>query len=126
MKKCYLITTEHLETMLWFRCDEDFEVGMNYVAIQAAANPSVTIMGFVLMSNHVHLVVRGDKEGILSFVNQFKTRYAKYVQRAYGTNELLRRNKIHVKEVDPHDYEALERVLSPGSVSLGNRKYILQ
>ena len=36
MRKCYLVSTDHLEEGLWFRDDEDFITGMNYVAIQAA------------------------------------------------------------------------------------------
>lgn len=112
MKKCYLISTEHLEKMLWFRSEEDFKVGMNYVAIQAAANPKVTVLAFVLMSNHVHSVVMGDIEDVLAFVNQFKTRYSKYIQKKYGIKELLRRNKIHVKAVDPYEFESLQRVIA--------------
>lgn len=112
MKKCYLISTEHLEKMLWFRSEEDFKVGMNYVAIQAAANPKVTVLAFVLMSNHVHFVVMGDIEDVLAFVNQFKTRYSKYIQKKYGIKELLRRNKIHVKAVDPYEFESLQRVIA--------------
>ena len=112
MKKCYLILTEHLEKMLWFRSEDDFKVGMNYVAIQAAANPKVTVLAFVLMSNHVHFVVMGDIEDVLAFVNQFKTRYSKYIQKKYGIKELLRRNKIHVKAVDPFEFESLQRVIA--------------
>lgn len=112
MKKCYLISTEHLEKMLWFRSEEDFKVGMNYVAIQAAANPKITVLAFVLMSNHVHFVVMGDIEDVLAFVNQFKTRYSKYIQKKYGIKELLRRNKIHVKAVDPSEFESIQRVIA--------------
>ncbi len=112
MKKYYLISTEHLEKMLWFRSEEDFKVGMNYVAIQAAANPKVTVLAFVLMSNHVHLVMMGHIEDVLAFVNQFKTRYSKYIQRRYGIKELLRRNKIHLKAVDPYEFDSLQRVIA--------------
>ena len=112
MKKFYLITTEHLEKMLWFRCDEDFRMGMNSVAILAALHPNVTVLGFVLMSNHVHLVVMSDMEEVISFVNQLKGRYSRYVQFKYGVKELLRRNRVHLKEVSVSDGEALERVLA--------------
>ena len=36
MRKVYLLTTAHLEDHLWFREEEDFRVGMNYVAIESA------------------------------------------------------------------------------------------
>ena len=32
-KGYYLVTTEHLKKGLWFRDNEDYRVGMNYVAI---------------------------------------------------------------------------------------------
>lgn len=31
----FLVTTDHLETRLWFRDDEDFKSGMNLVAVTA-------------------------------------------------------------------------------------------
>ena len=43
MKKCYLITTAHLEDGLWFLDDEDFRTGMNYVAIQATRSKVVVL-----------------------------------------------------------------------------------
>ena len=59
MRKIYLLTTSHLEKCLWFRDEEDYRVAMNYVAIQAACCPEVVVLAFVLMSNHVHFVLRG-------------------------------------------------------------------
>lgn len=112
MKRSYLITTEHLEKLLWFRSNEDYKVGMNYVAIQAALQPNVTVLGFVLMSNHVHFVIKGVSDDIVAFINQFKTRYAGYVWHNYGINELLKRNKLNVKVVDPNEDESMERVLA--------------
>jgi len=112
MKRGYLITTEHLEKMLWFRSTEDYKVGMNYVAIQAALHPNVSVLGFVLMSNHVHFVLKGAYDDIVAFINQFKTRYAEYVWHNYGISELLKKNKLDIKVIDPADDESLERVLA--------------
>lgn len=72
MRKYYLISTEHLEDALWFRDDEDFATGMNYVAIQAALMPEVIVLVFILMSNHVHFVLYGTREEVTAFVNGFK------------------------------------------------------
>ena len=33
-KKIWLVSTDHLEDGLWFREEDDFKVGMNYVAVQ--------------------------------------------------------------------------------------------
>ena len=61
MRKYYLVTTEHLEESLWFRDEEDFATGMNHVAIQAAQNPKVRVLSFVLMSNHVHFILSCER-----------------------------------------------------------------
>ena len=112
MRKYFLVTTEHLEEDLWFREDEDFVTGMNYVAIQAALMPRVIILVFILMSNHVHFVLYGTREGVESFVNGFKGRYSLYMHRKYGVKEFLRRNKLDIKEISKDEAEALERVFA--------------
>lgn len=112
MRKYYLVTTEHLEEDLWFREDEDFVTGMNYVAIQAALMPRVIILVFILMSNHVHFVLYGTRKEVESFVNGFKGRYSLYMHRKYGVKEFLRRNKLDIKEISKDEAEALERVFA--------------
>lgn len=108
MKKVYLLSTEHLEDSLWFRNDEDFKVGMNYVAVQAAECPHVDVYSFVLMSNHVHFVLYGEKESVTNFVNRFKHRYSMHLNHKYGTGSFLRRNPVHA-EVLPSEDEAVEK-----------------
>ena len=46
-KEFWLVTTGHLEDRLWFREEDDFKVGMNYVAVQAALT-DVSILAFIL------------------------------------------------------------------------------
>lgn len=106
----WLVTTEHLEDRLWFRDDEDFKVGMNYVAVQASIGPA-SVLAFILMSNHVHFVLHGTHDDVRSFINSFKMRYAKYYQHKYGQKEFLRRNGIDIR-VLPADDEALERAVA--------------
>jgi len=64
MRKCYLVTTDHLEEGLWFRDDEDFITGMNYVAIQAARG-RVTVLAFILMrlSGNTAVLQPADESG---------------------------------------------------------------
>ena len=97
--------------MLWFLDDEDFKVAMNYVAIQAAKHPEVVVLAFVLMSNHVHFVLRGTRKDVIAFVNEFKRCYSMYYRKKYGTSELLRGNSLDVQEVDNLE-EALAKVLA--------------
>ena len=109
-KKIWLVSTDHLEDALWFREEEDFKIGMNYVAVLAAFS-AVTILAFILMSNHVHFILYGTKEDVLAFINGFKTRHAQYLRHKYGLREALRRNGVDIREV-PEDDEALERAVA--------------
>ena len=110
MKRFYLVSTEHLEDRLWFRDEEDFRVAMNYVAI-AAFLTGITVLSFILMSNHVHFVVCCSSERAEQFVNKFKRLYAAYYQKKYGVCEPLRRNGLDIREVNEGD-ESLERAVA--------------
>ncbi len=111
MRKVYLLTTEHLEDGLWFREEDDFRVAMNYVAIEAARHPEVVVLAFILMSNHVHFVLKGKRKDAVAFVNSFKRRYSMYMRRKYGISELLRHNGLDVRAI-PYDDEAVEKVIA--------------
>jgi REP element-mobilizing transposase RayT len=103
MRKLWLITTEHLKAGLWFRDEEDFKVGMNFVALQAHAS-RVVILSFTLMSNHVHFVVKADsKKDAEAFIGGFKHRYSLYLRRKYGAKEFLRGNYVRVDLISPYD-----------------------
>ena len=107
----YFITTEHLEDRLWFLDNEDFKVGMNYVAVVSFAL-GVKVVAFILMSNHVHflMICRSRKEAE-HFINEYKMKYSRYYRIKYGVSELLRRNAVDIQEVGIGD-EALERVIA--------------
>ncbi len=107
-----MVTTRHLEDGLWFRDEEDFVTGMNYVAIQATLVPVVIVLSFILMSNHVHFVLYGTREEVEAFVNSFKGRYSHYLGRKYDITEFLRRNKLDIKEISEDEAEALERTIA--------------
>ena len=66
MMTFYLITTDHLETRLWFRDEEDFKTGMNLVAVMTYS-VGVKVLAFILMSNHVHFVLEGEEENVTFF-----------------------------------------------------------
>lgn len=103
----WLVSTEHLEDRLWFRDDEDFKTGMNYVAVQAA-NSDVAVLAFILMSNHVHFVLFGTHDDTLAFITNFKMRFARFVRRKYGQKEFLRGNGVDLRVLSLND-EGVER-----------------
>ena len=110
MRKLWLITTEHLETGLWFRDEEDFKVGMNFVAIQALLSP-VVVLSFILMSNHVHFVLVADsKKDAEAFIDAFKHRYSLYLRHKYGVKEFLRRNGVKVDLINTFDEGAEQAI----------------
>lgn len=111
MRKIWLVTTDHLEEELWFRDDEDFKVGMNFVAVQAACMPEVIILDFILMSNHVHFVLKGTHSDVKRFIRQFKQRYSMYYQSKWGVNKFLRLTGVDIKEI-PFEDEAPERAIA--------------
>lgn len=110
MKNYWLLTTDHLEEGLWFRDEEDFKVGMNYVAILVHRS-QIVVLAFILMSNHVHFLLKGTKEEVESFINEFKRQYAKYLRHKYGLKEFLRRNSVDIKPIPMND-EAPERAIA--------------
>ena len=105
-----LVTTDHLKDGLWFKDDDDFKVGMNYVAVLAAKTP-VQIMAFVLMSNHVHFVVEGADEDIVDFITRFKQAYSNYFNRKYSSKELLRNNSVNIQKL-PIGNDSFERAVA--------------
>lgn len=106
----WLVTTDHLTDRIWFRDDEDFKMGMNLVAVLAVAL-SVDVLAFILMSNHVHFVLACSREQADRFIEEYKKRYAQYMNHKYGTKELLRRVDVDIRFIDGMD-ESLERAIA--------------
>ena len=105
-----LVTTDHLVDRLWFRDDDDYKAGMNGVAVMSS-QMEMDILSFILMSNHVHLVLCASRENALEFINGLKRYHSAFLQRKYGLKEYLRRNDIDVQKVRRED-ESLERAIA--------------
>ena len=103
----HLITTDHLTDNLLFRDNEDFRCAMNYVAT-TAYTLKVTVLCFILMSNHVHFVVTGSREEAKTFIDRFKLVYGKHFQNKYASKEFLRKLGVDIREVRVED-ESLHR-----------------
>ena len=108
--RLWLVTTDHLENELWFREEEDFKVGMNYVAVVAADSPAF-VLAFILMSNHVHFFFLGTEEDSKAFIDELKRRYSNYVRLKYGTAKFLKKNKVDIQPV-PLYGESAERAIA--------------
>ena len=106
----FFITTDHLESKIWFRDKSDYVVGMNYVAVISFAK-KIKVITFILMSNHVHFLLQCTKEEAREFISAFKALYGKYYCQKYGTKRFMCRNKIDIREIT-FENEALERVVA--------------
>lgn len=108
--KFFFISTSHLEENIWFKDDDDFKTGMNYVAV-AAFLCGVNVLSFILMSNHVHFLLECTESEAEAFINKYKKLYSYYYWEKYGTRQLLRRNEADIQEVGLVP-ESLERVIA--------------
>ncbi len=111
MRRIWLVTTDHLEKELWFRDDEDFKVGMNFVAIQAACCAEVVVLAFILMSNHLHFLLVGEQEEVERFLEQFKHRYSIYFNARWGISKFLKHKGKDIRKIPNRD-EAVERAIA--------------
>ena len=102
----WLVTTDHLTDRIWFRDDDDFKMGMNLAAILAIVF-QVDILSFILMSNHVHFVLRCPRKKAKQFMKEFMRRYSQYMSKKHGTKELLRKVYVDIKPLTGKD-ESLE------------------
>lgn len=111
MKNDYwLVSTEHMSDRLWFRDNEDYKTGMNYVGVGTTLF-DLDILAFVLMSNHVHFVFAGKESYAIDFLERFKAIYSQYVRRKYDLAGLLRRNALNIQKLHLGE-ESLERALA--------------
>ena len=101
-KDYWLVTTEHLKEGLWFRDEEDYKVGMNYVAVLSFIL-GMTVLSFSLMSNHVHFVLYCSEAEARAFIDAFKKNCSRFLSKKYRVREMLRRNKVDIQRVRPDD-----------------------
>ena len=107
----FLITVGQHTGFIWFRDTGDFIAGMNYIAVMAA-NSNIKILAFVLMSNHLHIVVACDSpEVAFKFTMGFKKLYSMFMRKKYGDKKFLRRVAIDIRELET-DCESVERAIA--------------
>lgn len=104
------VYTKGLEDRLIFRDREDFIAGMNLVAV-VCFSVEVRLLAFVLMSNHVHFVVRGSREEAERFINLYKNLLSRYLRRRYGAEMFLRRVETSVDAVESEG-DGLKRLIA--------------
>ena len=76
----YHLHTKPLENGIIFQDDEDRKVCINLIAT-IAKEVHIDILALVLMSNHVHFIIRGEKVDALEFFRRLKKRLARFLAR---------------------------------------------
>ena len=94
----YLFTTEHLERVLLFRDEEDFVQGVNTLAFATLLYP-VKVLCYVLMDNHIHLLIIGKYEDCCAFYAWVLHRLARMLGEKYGISGILRIQSTDVQAV---------------------------
>lgn len=95
-KGVYLFTTDHLERALLFRDKEDFVQGANTLAFASLKYPSVKVLSYALMDNHIHLLLMGRYADCQAFYAWVLHRLARMLEEKYGVSGIL---KIRASDV---------------------------
>ena len=62
--------------------DEEFRLGMTMLAVCAIMYPSIGLITFELMNNHVHLIMQGERGDCLKFFEIYKRRLKRQFMKA--------------------------------------------
>ena len=108
----YHLCTEGLGETVMFRDNEDYVTGINYLAVcqialnQIAPNQitpnqitpkKIEIIAFCLMSNHLHIVAKGENAILKKFIISFKRRYSMWLARKYNEHKNSSQDGIYDK-----------------------------
>ena len=118
MKPCFQITSSKLEAELLFRDEEDYIYGMNTLALILLLFPGVTVYAFVLMSNHIHLVLGGPKEECEAYYDAVMHRLSLWLRKKYGLSGIVpygpkNRTTVTVNGLEHFTIEVLYSLRNP-------------
>ena len=83
---------------------------MNQVAV-TVFKTGVIMLAFVLMSNHFHFVIIGNRAEAERFIYLYKRNISRYIRLRYGKSGLLRRISTRCDEIDSAD-DGLKRCIA--------------
>ena len=93
-----------MKSSLLFRDSEDYITGINYLALCAFIYQNIEILAYCMMSNHLHIVVKGDAETGKKFMTGFKRRYSLWMTKKYNEYKTLKNVPAIVKLIDNKEY----------------------
>ena len=98
-----MFTTDHLERALLFRDKEDFVQGANTLAFASLKYPSVKVLCYALMDNHIHLLLMGRYADCQAFYAWVLHRLARMLEEKYGVSGILKMRASDVQAVVDRD-----------------------
>lgn len=109
---CFHVYTKGLADRELFLDKEDYIAGMNILAVVSwSLNIDLKLMAFVLMSNHVHFVMRSSRDKAERFIWIYKHLLSRYLRNKYGYEKPLRGLETSVVEV-PDQADTLKRLIA--------------
>ena len=91
--------SDHLESRLLFRGDADYRYGVNTLAIGCARHHKVSLLCYSLMSNHLHLLLKGIYADCLAYYGWVTRRLSMMVWKRDGVADVLRLGSVDVHAV---------------------------
>ena len=89
MRPCFQINSKKLEKELLFRDEEDYIYGMNTLALVIQQFPGVVVYAFILMSNHIHLLLGGPQKDCEAYYDAVMLRFSLMLQKKYGLTGIV-------------------------------------
>lgn len=84
----FQITMDHLEKMLLFRTPEDYDFGVNSIALATLQYP-VKVICYSLMNNHLHLLLQGLYQDCIHFFLRILRRLRIMLKQRYNITGVL-------------------------------------
>ena len=98
------VSFEGMEKAILYRDDEDYDVAVKYLAL-AAVRSDIFIVTYIVVSNHLHCVALAEnKAAIISFTEDYKRRYAMWIQRKYSEGKVLHSCDVDIQYLDSDRY----------------------
>lgn len=91
----YHVCTDGTSLEWMFLDDEDFIAGVNRIAVCQLLT-GVKVVAFVLMDNHLHLLLFGSRRMCMRFIHTYKVLTGKWIGRKYGKSGHLRGLPVEV------------------------------
>ena len=103
VKRCWHYSTDGRSVNQIFYDDDDFTDGMNRIYI-VLKKYHVTILAFVLMDNHMHFILHGDKEDCDRFIREYLRRTAMSISKRHHEPHPLAGLPVSCQKIDDQRY----------------------